>query len=714
MEKVYLLKGLDCPNCSAAIEEEVGQLPHVQSSRVNLMKQTLTITTDDTSEAVTQAIEEIVHRHEPDVPVIPQNSTARPMPMPGQCSCCADDDDDDDDEGGNRRVVMLLTGAVMYIIAMVMIHGFAIEQEWTLPVLLIAYVILGGALVKRAVKNLFHGQVFDEAFLMSISTIGAFLIGEGQEGVAVMLFYQIGEFFQDKAVDRSRKSITALMDIRPDIAHVKRNGAVETVSPEAVAIGETIVVKPGERVPLDGVVVDGLSMLDTSAITGESVPRQAKPGDTVISGCINQNSVLTVQTQKGYGDSTVAKIIDLVENASSRKAPTEKFITKFCRYYTPVVVIAAALLAIVPPVFFSGAWTEWIRRAFVFLVVSCPCALVISIPLTFFGGIGTASKKGVLVKGSNYLEALDNVKTIVFDKTGTLTKGVFTVNTIEPASGQSADTVLAYAAQAEYFSNHPIAKSILQAYGKSIDEQALSQYEEIAGHGVSLQYNGKQLLAGSHKLMDQFHITYTPCDAVGTKVYVALAGTYLGCVVIADEIKPDCRESIQKLRHLGVEKLVMLTGDVTAIAKDVAHTLGLDGYYAELLPGEKVTKLEQLNQTKPAGSAIAFVGDGINDAPVLARADVGIAMGGAGSDAAIEAADVVLMSDRPNQLADAIAVAKRTKRIVWQNITIALGIKGVFLVLGALGMANMWEAVFGDVGVTMIAVFNSMRMIARN
>lgn len=713
MEKVYLLKGLDCPNCSAAIEDEVGKLPHVQSSHVNLMKQTLTITTDDTSEALTKAVESIVHRHEPDVPVIPQDGIARPIPMPGQCSCCADDDDDDD-EGGNRRVLMLVVGAAIYIAAMVMIHGLSLEREWTLPVLLVAYVILGGALVKRAVKNLFHGQVFDEAFLMSLSTIGAFLIGEGQEGVVVMLFYQIGEFFQDKAVDRSRKSIQALMDIRPDIAHVKRNGALVTTVPEAVAVGETIVIKPGERVPLDGVVVDGMSMLDTSAITGESVPRQAKPGDTVISGCINQNSVLTVQTQKGYGDSTVAKIIDLVENASSRKAPTEKFITKFCRYYTPVVVIAAALLAIIPPLLFSGEWAEWVRRAFVFLVVSCPCALVISIPLTFFGGIGTASKKGVLVKGCNYLEALDNVKTIVFDKTGTLTKGVFTVTTVEPASGQSRESVLQYAARAEYFSNHPIAKSIRQACDTAIEENDLSQYEEIAGHGVALQYRGKQLLAGSHKLMDQFHIAYTSCNAVGTKVYVAWGGAYVGCVVIADEVKPDCADAIRRLRSLGITKLVMLTGDVTAIAKDVAHTLGLDGYYAELLPGEKVTKLEQLAQTKPAGSTIAFVGDGINDAPVLARADIGIAMGGAGSDAAIEAADVVLMSDSPDQLADAITVAKRTKRIVWQNIIIALGIKGIFLVLGAFGMAGMWEAVFGDVGVTMIAVLNSMRMIAKD
>lgn len=711
MQQVYLLKGLDCPNCSAEIEREVAALAAVQSARVNLVKQTLTIETEDDSPALVQAITDIVHKHEPDVPVIPMDE--KKTPLPGSCSCGCDNDDDDEEEGGRRRVVLLVAGIIIYVIAMVMIHGFALADRWILPVLIIAYIILGGALVKRAVKNLFHGQIFDESFLMSVSTIGAFLIGEGPEGVAVMLFYQVGEFFQDKAVQRSRKSITALMDIRPDAAHVKRDGQVVTVAPEAVATGETIIVRPGERIPLDGTVVDGTSMLDTSAITGESVPRSVRVGDAIISGCINQNSVLTIETTKTYGESTVAKIIDLVENASSRKAPTEKFITKFCRYYTPVVVIAAALLAIIPPLFFDGAWTEWIRRGFVFLVVSCPCALVISIPLTFFGGIGTASKHGVLVKGSNYLEALDQVKTIVFDKTGTLTAGIFQVQDILPAPGQTKDGVLRYAATAEHFSTHPIAKSIAKAYGIAVDESHLRDYEEIAGHGVALQYQGKQLLAGSHKLMDQFHVAYTPCDAIGTKVYVALGGTYLGCVVIADEIKKDSKTAMTQLRKLGIRQLIMLTGDVTVIAKDVSQKLGLTSYYAELLPEEKVDKLEMLDAKKPSGTKLAYVGDGINDAPVLARADVGIAMGGAGSDAAIEAADVVLMSDEPTQLVDAIAIAKRTKQIVWQNIFIALGIKGIFLVLGALGLASMWEAVFGDVGVTMIAVVNSMRMLAK-
>lgn len=708
MEKVYILKGLNCANCAAAIEDEVGKLPQVQQAKVNLMKQSLTIQTNDTAPDMTADITTIVHSHEPDVPVIPQREIKQAAPA--SCSCCCDDDDDEEEEG-NHRVLKLIIGAVLYILALVMIHALQLPTLWTLPVLLVSYVILGGTLVKRAVKNLFHGQIFDEAFLMSVSTIGAFLIGEGPEGVAVMLFYQVGEFFQDKAVDRSRKSITALMDIRPDTANVQRQGQVVTVSPEAVQLGETIIIKPGERVPLDGIVLEGTSMLDTSAITGESVPRSAKPGDTVFSGCINQHSVLTVKTTKTYGESTVAKIIDLVENASSRKAPTEKFITKFCRYYTPVVVIAAVLLAIIPPLFFSGEWTDWIRRGFVFLVVSCPCALVISIPLTFFGGIGTASKKGVLVKGSNFLEALDNVKTIVFDKTGTLTRGVFSVTEVQAAPGQTKDTVLQYAATAEVFSTHPIAKSITQAYTGTVDKTALTDYEEVPGHGVSVTVNGKTLLAGSAKLMEQRQITYTPCGAAGTKVYVALGSTYLGCVVIADEVKEDSAAAITKLRHLGVEKMVMLTGDVEAIAKKVSQDLGLDGYYAELLPAEKVTALERLDAEKTQGSKIAFVGDGINDAPVLARADVGIAMGGAGADAAIEAADVVLMSDGPMQLVDAIAVAKRTKQIVWQNIIIALGIKGIFLILGALGIAGMWEAVFGDVGVTMIAVFNSMRML---
>lgn len=562
-------------------------------------------------------------------------------------------------------------------------------------------------------ENITRGQVFDEHFLMSVSTIGAFAIGEYPEAVAVMLFYQVGEFFQSLAVKRSRKSISDLMDICPDSATVKRNGVLQVVSPESVAVGEIIVVKPGEKIPLDGIVVDGESMLDTKALTGESVPRSIRKGDEALSGCINQSGLLTLKVTKSFGESTVSKITDLVENASARKAPTENFITTFARYYTPVVVGMAAVLAIIPPLVLGGGWSEWLRRGFVFLIVSCPCALVISIPLTFFGGIGAASKRGVLVKGSNYLEALNKVSVVVFDKTGTLTKGVFEVANIIPAAGYQKEQVLEYAAQAESYSNHPIAKSILATYGKPIDQKQFSDFEEISGHGISVMVQGKKVLAGNSKLMESEKIAYAACDAAGTKFYVAADGSYVGCILIADEVKPDSKCAIAELKKIGVEKTVMLTGDDERIGKSVADELGLDAYYAQLLPDQKVEKLEMLDKQKRQGSKLAFVGDGINDAPVLARADVGIAMGGLGSDAAIEAADVVLMTDEPSKLVEAIDVAKATKRIVMQNIVIALGIKSVFLVLGALGMAGMWEAVFGDVGVTIIAVLNAMRILKK-
>ena len=582
-----------------------------------------------------------------------------------------------------------------------------------LAFLIVAYVILGWDVVWQAVKNITRGQVFDEHFLMSVSTIGAFAIGEYPEAVAVMLFYQVGEFFQSLAVKRSRKSISDLMDICPDSATVKRNGVLQVVSPESVAVGEIIVVKPGEKIPLDGIVVDGESMLDTKALTGESVPRSIRKGDEALSGCINQSGLLTLKVTKSFGESTVSKITDLVENASARKAPTENFITTFARYYTPVVVGMAAVLAIIPPLVLGGGWSEWLRRGFVFLIVSCPCALVISIPLTFFGGIGAASKRGVLVKGSNYLEALNKVSVVVFDKTGTLTKGVFEVANIIPAAGYQKEQVLEYAAQAESYSNHPIAKSILATYGKPIDQKQFSDFEEISGHGISVMVQGKKVLAGNSKLMESEKIAYAACDAAGTKFYVAADGSYVGCILIADEVKPDSKCAIAELKKIGVEKTVMLTGDDERIGKSVADELGLDAYYAQLLPDQKVEKLEMLDKQKRQGSKLAFVGDGINDAPVLARADVGIAMGGLGSDAAIEAADVVLMTDEPSKLVEAIDVAKATKRIVMQNIVIALGIKSVFLVLGALGMAGMWEAVFGDVGVTIIAVLNAMRILKK-
>ena len=705
--KVYLLKGLDCPNCSAKIEKEVGELGGVASSTVNLMNQTLTVQAGTSvATSLLDTVTTIVHSHEPDVEVSEKQLEATAPVKKDEKAAVYNDED-------KKRTIRLAVGAVVYAIGMALTVFAKLPTLAELAFLIVAYVILGWDVVWQAVKNITRGQVFDEHFLMSVSTIGAFAIGEYPEAVAVMLFYQVGEFFQSLAVKRSRKSISDLMDICPDSATVKRNGVLQVVSPESVAVGEIIVVKPGEKIPLDGIVVDGESMLDTKALTGESVPRSIRKGDEALSGCINQSGLLTLKVTKSFGESTVSKIIDLVENASARKAPTENFITTFARYYTPVVVGMAAVLAIIPPLVLGGGWSEWLRRGFVFLIVSCPCALVISIPLTFFGGIGAASKRGVLVKGSNYLEALNKVSVVVFDKTGTLTKGVFEVANIIPAAGYQKEQVLEYAAQAESYSNHPIAKSILATYGKPIDQKQFSGFEEISGHGISVMVQGKKVLAGNSKLMESEKIAYAACDAAGTKFYVAADGSYVGCILIADEVKPDSKCAIAELKKIGVEKTVMLTGDDERIGKSVADELGLDAYYAQLLPDQKVEKLEMLDKQKRQGSKLAFVGDGINDAPVLARADVGIAMGGLGSDAAIEAADVVLMTDEPSKLVEAIDVAKATKRIVMQNIVIALGIKSVFLVLGALGMAGMWEAVFGDVGVTIIAVLNAMRILKK-
>ena len=705
--KKYLLKGLDCPNCSAKIEKEVGELEGVALSEVNLMKQTLTVSMDHNKAAsMLDMVTTIVHSHEPDVEVSEQKADASVAPDKKEKTPVYSDDD-------KKLTIRLISGAVIYAVGMGLTLFGHVSLPVELGVLIVAYIILGWDVVWQAVKNITRGQIFDEHFLMSLSTIGAFAIGEYPEAVAVMLFYQVGEFFQSLAVKRSRKSISDLMDIRPDSATVRRNGELVVVAPETVSIGELIVVKPGEKIPLDGIVTEGESMLDTRALTGESVPRSIRKGEEALSGCVNQSGVLTIKVTKSFGESTVTKIIDLVENASSRKAPTENFITTFARYYTPIVVGMAAILAIIPPVILGGGWSEWLRRGFVFLIVSCPCALVISIPLTFFGGIGAASKRGVLVKGSNYLEALNKVSVVVFDKTGTLTKGVFKVVDITVEFGFTKEQVLEYAAQAESYSNHPIAKSIQEAFGKTIDQSVLSGYEEISGHGIRVLIGGKRVLAGNSKLMDSEKVSYAACQSAGTKVYIAVDGRYAGCIVIADEVKDDSQNAIASLKKIGVEKTVMLTGDDEKIGKAVAEQLGLDEYYAQLLPDQKVEKLEYLDQHKTKGSKLAFVGDGINDAPVLARADVGIAMGGLGSDAAIEAADVVLMTDEPSKLVDAIDVAKATKRIVMQNIIIALGIKSVFLILGALGIAGMWEAVFGDVGVTIIAVLNAMRILKK-
>ena len=584
--------------------------------------------------------------------------------------------------------------------------GLLHPEGWAeLGVYLVCYAVIGWDIVWKAITNILHGQVFDENFLMTIATVGALILGEHSEGV---VFYQVGEWFQSYAVSKSRRSITSLMDIRPDYANIEKDGKLIQVDPEDVQIGDTIIVKPGERVPLDGKIIKGSSTLDTSALTGESMPREVEAGMEVISGCINQTGILTIQTTKEFGESTVAKILDLVENASDKKGRMENFITRFARYYTPVVVFAALALAVLPPLVTGQAFSIWIYRALTFLVISCPCALVISIPLSFFGGIGGASKIGVLVKGSNYLEALAYTETVVFDKTGTLTKGSFAVTEIQ-ANGMTDEELLELAAYAEDYSNHPISLSIQKAYGKKIDNSRITDVQEIAGHGVQAVIDGMTVLAGNAKLMEREHIPYTASNAIGTVVYVAFDGRYAGCIVIADEIKADAPAAIKTLKAAGIRQTVMLTGDADAVGQDVAHRLGLDRAYTELLPADKVDRVEELLAQKSDKGMLAFVGDGINDAPVLARADVGIAMGALGSDAAIEAADVVLMTDEPSKIAAVMQIARKTIRISNENIVFALGVKFLVLILGAVGRANMWAAVFADVGVSVIAILNAIR-----
>ena len=575
---------------------------------------------------------------------------------------------------------------------------------------LIPYAIIGWDVLWRAVRNIAHGQVFDENFLMALATVGAFLVQEEKEAVAVMLFYQIGELFQSYAVGRSRQSIASLMDIRPDYANVEQDGKLVSVDPDEVEIGQTIVVKAGEKIPIDGVVIEGSSSLDTAALTGESVPRDVCPGSEVISGCINLSGLLRVRTTKAFGESTVSKILDLVENSSAKKAKAENFITKFARYYTPAVVIGAVALAVLLPLFTDIAWTDSVHRALIFLVISCPCALVISIPLSFFGGIGGASRQGILVKGGNYLEALAKPEIVVFDKTGTLTEGAFRVTEVFPAKGTAAE-VLEIAALAESFSKHPISASLREAYGKPLDTSRVSDVEELAGYGICAKVDGRQVLAGNHRLMERESISCPIHDTIGTVIYLAVGGSYAGCITIADEVKPDAAAAIRKLRGLGVRRTVMLTGDRRRTGEHVAQALGLDEAKCELLPADKVEAVEQLLESKSSRGVLVFVGDGVNDAPVLSRADVGVAMGGLGSDAAIEAADIILMDDQPSKLAAAIHIAKKTLRIVKQNIAFALGIKLLVLLLGAFGKANMWEAVFADVGVAVIAILNASRML---
>lgn len=607
-----------------------------------------------------------------------------------------------------KRLWRIIIGAAVLATAVLL----SLNNEWLqIALFIISYIIVGGDVVKRAVKNIFKGQVFDENFLMSIATIGAFFIGEYPEGVAVMLFYQVGELFQSYAVGKSRKSIASLMDIRPDYANVKKGDELVKVDPDEVQIGDIIVIKAGEKIPLDGKVIEGNSMIDTSALTGESVPREVEVGSDILSGCININGVITAEVTKEFGESTVSKILDLVENASSKKSNSEQFITKFARYYTPVVVIIAVFLAIIPPLVIDGAtFSDWIYRALAFLVVSCPCALVISIPLSFFGGIGGASKKGVLVKGSNYLEALAETEIVVFDKTGTLTKGVFNVQEIHP-EGVSKEELLELTAHAESYSNHPISLSLKRAYSKEIDNGRISDVEEISGHGVIATVDGKKVMAGNIKLMKMMDIPYFKGELIGTIVHVAVNNKYIGYIVIADEVKEDSAQAIKELKAANIKQTVMLTGDNKSIGSKVAKELGLDKVYAELLPADKVEKLEELFSQKSKKGKLAFVGDGINDAPVLARADIGIAMGGLGSDAAIEASDVVIMTDEPSKIATTMKISKKTLKIAHQNIVFAIGIKIIVLILSAFGITTMWAAIFADVGVTIIAVLNAFRAL---
>lgn len=610
-----------------------------------------------------------------------------------------------------KEVIKVVIALILFLISLII----PFENAWiNIGIYIISYLIVGLDVLIEAIKNIFKGEVFDENFLMTIATIGAFAIGEYPEAVAVMLFYQVGEMFQSYAVDKSRKSIASLMDIRPDFANIKKNGSIEKVSPDKISIGDIIIVKPGEKVPLDGTIVDGNSMLDTSALTGESVPREVNIGDEVLSGSINQNGLIEIKVTKNFGESTVSKILDLVENASSKKSKSENFISKFAKYYTPIVVVIAVLLAIIPPIIFKETeFIQWLYRALTFLVVSCPCALVISIPLGFFGGIGGASKLGVLVKGSNYLEALSKTEVVVFDKTGTLTEGVFEVKKVNSVDITKED-LIKYAAYAESFSNHPIANSLKKAYGKDIDNKKISETHELSGLGVNAVVDGKEVFVGNEKLMQEKNIEYIKCNEIGTILYVAINNQFKGTIIISDKIKADAKKAIEKLKKNNVKKIVMLTGDKKAVGESVAKELGLDEVYTELLPNNKVEKVEELMKSKSKKGKLAFVGDGINDAPVLAISDIGIAMGGLGSDAAIEAADVVLMTDEPSKVVDAIKISKKTLKIVKQNIIFAIVVKILVLILSAIGLSNMWQAVFADVGVSVLAILNALRVLVGN
>ena len=692
--KKYQLKNMDCASCAAKIEDGVAKLEEVKFVSVNFANSTMRIDTNNL-EKVKSRIKELepeveVHNFETNRDFVSKSELAE-----------------------NKWVILKAISALALLII-----GLIFEKEIhdtpyhiaEYAIFITAYIIAGWKVITKAVKNIFRGQVFDENFLMAIATLGAFAIDEMAEGVAVMLFYVVGELFQDIAVNRSRKSIKSLLEIKPDYANLKTDGGTKKVSPESVKVGDYIIVKAGEKIPLDGEITEGNSFVDTSALTGESVPRKVKEKVVVLAGMINQSGVLTIRVTKLFSESSISRILELVENATSKKAETEKFITTFARYYTPVVVFGALLLAVIPPLFFAGqTFNDWIYRALVVLVISCPCALVISIPLGYFGGIGGASRRGILVKGSNYLDALTKVKTVVFDKTGTLTKGEFKVSEVVTQNGFQKNELLRFAAYAESRSNHPIAKSIIEAYEKNIEQSGLSDIQEISGKGIKAKVNGKQIIVGNDKILHSENIQHNLCEVVGTVVHIAVDKVYVGYIIISDTLKDDSIEAIENLKAKNIQT-IMLTGDNKSSAEVFAKKLGINKYYYELLPEDKVEQIEKLISSD-SKNKVAFVGDGINDAPVIARADVGIAMGALGSDAAIETADVVLMTDSPMKVVTAIEVAKRTRKIVWQNIGFAMGVKLFFILLGAFGIATMWEAVFGDMGVAIIAILNAMRVM---
>ncbi|WP_324736455.1 heavy metal translocating P-type ATPase [Thermococcus sp. SY098] len=691
MPKKLKLEGLDCASCAYEIEEALKK-EGFEFALVNFTTKEAIIEGD------IEKAKEIIKRVEPGVKIIEKEEHEH-------------EHDHHDHDDPKRMLYFIIPSLLLFAVGIVLRYYYNYDNPFVFGIFVVSYLLVGWKVLRNAFVNSIHGNVFDENFLIAIATLGAFAIHEYPEAVGVMLFYIVGEFFQDLAVNRSRRSIRALLALKAEYANLKVGDKIVRVKPEELKVGDIIVIKPGERVPVDGVIIEGSSSVDTSALTGESVPRTVKEGEEILSGMVNLSGLLTVKVTKELKESTISRILELVENASARKAKTEKFITRFAHYYTPAVVGLAVLIALVPPFVFGEPFSKWVYRALVLLVISCPCALVLSIPLGYFGGIGRAARDGILVKGSNFLDALSSASIVAFDKTGTLTKGVFKVTKIETRNGFSEEEIIKFAALAEAHSNHPIAKAIKEAYGKEINGAEIVEYEEIAGHGVRAKIDGIEVMVGNDRLLHRFNIEHDTCRVKGTVAHVVINGKYAGYIIISDEIKEDAPVAVRELKRLGVRKVVMVTGDNKDVAAEIARQLGLDGFYAELLPEDKVKVIEALEKEKAPNEKIVFVGDGINDAPVLARADVGVAMGALGSDAAIETADVVIMDDKPSKLPRGIRIARKTQRIVWQNIIFALGVKLAFISLGILGEATMWEAVFADVGVALIAVFNAMRIL---